>query len=188
MRVGWRPTATSHARGGARVLHCDAASARRPKPHCERLGYSGVSRLRRAWLRRGHNSFTGAAYGFDSVRPRERRRAGTQRWTEAPATLTRSAASQSHSFATPLSANSQGPDAGMAARMAGKAWGCCPAAPWCLERGPMSLRLWLCLYVSRDPVGILPTSELVPLRGFTPSVRSFVRGGNRRCPSIMSWP
>jgi hypothetical protein len=31
----------------------------------------------------------------------------------------------------------------------GKALGCCPAVPWWLERRPMSLRLCVCLYVSR---------------------------------------
>jgi hypothetical protein len=33
-----------------------------------------------------------------------------------------------------------------------KAWGCCPAVPWWLERRPMSLGLWLCLHVRRDPL------------------------------------
>jgi hypothetical protein len=55
--------------------------------------------------------------------------------------------------------------------VAGKAWGCCPAVP-CLERRPMSLRRWLCLYVRTDPVGLLPTSGLVPPRGSLRSVRS----------------
>jgi hypothetical protein len=52
----------------------------------------------------------------------------------------------------------------------GKALGCCPAVPWWLERRPMSLRLYLCLHLRRDPLATADVKVGVR-RGSPPSVR-----------------